>query len=179
VTGLANGDFAQPGDAPGEAAGWSLVSHCQAERWVAFDVDSSATAVEGFERWTLVARAFAEGDLAIAFFAPRGEGHEGFERGWDNDIYLTELLPAQAVVAGFGDDVVERFNWVVRLGAWTNVVAMAAIFHGTASDVESFEFGWLVGVFARTWPEVSSVAASFGGGAVETFNGTWPHAGTI
>jgi hypothetical protein len=177
--GLANGNFAQPGDAPGEAAGWTLVSRCQAERWVAFDADSSATAVEGFERWARVARAFAEGDLALAFFAPRADGHEGFERGWDNDIYLTELLPAQAVVAGFGDDVVERFNWVVRLGAWTDVVATAAIFHGAASDVESFELGWLSQVFARTWLQVGSVTASFGNSAVEAFNGTWPHAGTI
>jgi hypothetical protein len=177
--GIVNSTFSEPGAMPGQAKGWTIVSRCQAERWAAFG-ENLPTAYEDFERWSRLQLAFGAGQLVLGFFAPRGEGHEDFDLGWGNDIYQTELSPALSAAAHFGDKAEESFDWVTKLlVAWTDVVAAGAIFGGGTQSAEWFETAWANDTFRRNWTFVPSASALFGGVAVETFAGAWPHATTL
>jgi hypothetical protein len=177
--GIVNGTFAEAGALPGSAAGWTLVSRCQVERWAAFG-SLPAVAFEDFERWSTRRLEFVPGQLVLMFFSPGGLGHEGFDRGWANDLYQTELSLARAVDARFAGVPEEPFNWIAHFIAdWSSVQAIGGLFDGGAQGAEWFESGWSNNSFRSTWPFVPSVSATFSGVPVESFEGAWPHAATL
>jgi hypothetical protein len=177
--GIVNATFSEPGAMPGQAKGWKLVSRCQAERWSAFG-PAPVAAYEDFERWFHLQLSLGGAQVVLAFFGPRGEGHEGFDRRWGNDIYQRALSPALSVAGRFGAADAESFDWVARLRvAWADVIAAGALFQGGSQPAEWFESGWANDGFRRNWTLVPSAPALFGGLATETFAGAWPHAITL
>jgi hypothetical protein len=179
-----NPGFETPGASPWEAAGWTLVTQARGRRFAAFRAPP-VPCVEDFATWAWWKDAFAPGDLVVALFDPLGpEGREDFEEGWQNAPFLTELEPAQLVVALFGQEAeADGFEaaWVPPpTFSWVDVASAPALFGGAPG--ERFEAGWRGNeTFLGAWAAVPSAPAAFDGGANahETFAGAWASMTTL
>ena len=138
-----NPRFSIPGENPGEAENWTLVTHTSSELIAGFGPEPH-TAWEDFERWFELWLNLEQVDIALAFFDPNSEAIEDFEEAWGNDFYYFELPLSQIIWAlfyglevesfetGWGNDT---FDW-----NWGSVISRIAIFDGNPH--EGFETGW-------------------------------------
>ena len=180
--GLLNPGFETAGAQPWLANGWTLSAVTSLEEIAGFGVPEEAW--EGFERWHTLRASLADVTAVLAFFGSALVGHEQFEAGWANTVYLRELPPAQLVTGSFGGRPVEdcESDWSNAPYAreWAAVSASAGVFAGV--PVEPFEQRWRGNeAYVRTWAAVVSSAATFDAGAqaVEDFENAWTHAATL
>jgi hypothetical protein len=172
---ILNGSFEDEGVSPGEAAHWTLRSFVARERIAGFG-PSPERAAEDFERW-FAAPELELGTVTLSVFEPRREAFEAFEAGWLNDLFVDELPEGLLTIATFGGGTVERMDvgWATERFAnnWSDVAETLAFFDGDPR--EGFERRWRENEhYIRAWDEDAETAALFeGGGAAETFDGTW------
>ncbi len=178
---ILNPRFEDAGALPGEAERWTLVAVTSLEAIAGFGSDPEL-AWEGFERWFELWRRLEDVTVELAFFDD--DGFEAFELGWDNDIFLYELPPAQLEQASLGPDGVEdcESGWGndVFLWGWDDVANVTGIFDGEPG--EDFEDGWRGNeAFLWSWGDVVAEAVLFDEGAetIETFDGDWEPTTTI
>ncbi len=180
---ILNPSFEDAGTLPGEAAHWTLTSVTSLEEIAGFGA-LPEQAWEDFERWFELLAELDSVLTARAFFAPGTDGFEAFASGWGAGVYLFELPPAQVVPAPFSAADVEDcetgwsnspFYW-----NWDGVLSAAGTFDG--ENREDFEDGWRSNqAFTWSWSSVTASAGLFDGGAqaVEDFENSWTHAGTL
>lgn len=178
---ILNPRFEDAGALPGEAEHWTLVAVTSLEAVAGFGADPEL-AWEDFERWFELWRHLEDVTVELAFFDD--DGFEAFERGWDNDVFLYELPPAQLEQASLGSENVEdcESGWSndTFLWGWGDVASVTGIFDG--ESYEDFEDRWRGNEsFLWRWDDVVAAPALVDGGAreVETFDGVWEPAATI
>jgi hypothetical protein len=172
-----NPRFSIPGDHPGEAANWTLVTYTSAERIAGFGPEPYA-AWEDFERWYAFWQSLDHVDIALAFFDPNGEAIEDFEETWNNDFFYFELPLSRIIWAVFDGLDIEKFEIGWGNDAfdwdWGTVVSLTAIFNGNAH--EGFEIGWQENEsFIWHFEGAFSEFALFdtGSNPYENFSGDW------
>lgn len=172
-----NPGFETAGDAPGQAAHWTIVSFTSLERFAGFG-PVPHQAVEDFERWTEFLDALGQGNIAIAFFDPLAEGYEDFDDAWQNDFYLYELPTGHVITAPFSGGAVEDMerNWAndAWLNNWDEVPSVTGVFDG--EPAEDYEEQWKDNqLYAWGWSDVTAARAWFDGGTdgFENFENNW------
>ena len=174
---LLNPRFLLPGEHPGEAEHWTLVTHTTIERIAGFGPEPHSS-VEDFERWFALRRCLEDVQIAIALFDPLPEAVEDFEDAWLNDFYYFELPTGRIIWCSFGDQPVDDMEtgWQNDLFAWDweDVSSVNAIFNG--EPFENFETNWRGNEdYLWVWEEVPSIVARFDEGinTAEDFEGDW------
>jgi hypothetical protein len=178
---ILNPGFEEPGEHPGEAAHWTLITFVASER-IAWFGPKPHRAFEDFERWIEFRDSFNDGDLGIAFFDPLPEGSEDFDESWSNDFYLFELPTGHVVLCPFSGGAAEDMEdgWLSTPFAWDldEVTIATGVFDGETQ--EDFEDVWRSNEnYAWHLADVSTDTATFDGGSVEGFEGPWTFASTI
>jgi len=140
---LLNPSFEDAGTLPGEAAHWTLTAVTSLEAIAGFGA-SPEEAYEGFERWHVHLASLEDVPLVLAFFDADIEGHEDFDDGWANAVYLRELPPGQLATCAFGGGAVEdcETGWS-NLPYWRDwaVVTSATGVFGSGEPREAFGAG--------------------------------------
>ena len=180
---LLNSGFEDAGTFPGDAQGWTLVTFCSAERIAGFG-PVPLEAWEGFERGFTLLAGLGDTTTVLALFDAIAEGIEDFAEGWSNDVFLVEMPPARLVAASFGsgdvEDVEAGWRNAQHATAWADVSSVAGLFDGEPH--EDFAEQWRSNeAFIWTWGQVTSISATFDGGADadEDFDNGWTAATTI
>ncbi len=124
---LLNPSFEDEGALPSEADHWTLTAVTSLEVLAGFGT-APEDAWEDLERWFTLLASLDDVTVVLAFFDTVAEGHEDFEEGWANAVYLHELPPAQLVTCAFGGGAVEdcETGWsnVPYLRNWALVTAL-------------------------------------------------------
>ncbi|WNG39354.1 hypothetical protein F0U61_41090 [Archangium violaceum] len=181
--GLLNPSFEEEGPLPGEARHWTLTAVTSREVLAGFG-PAPEEAWEDFERWHSLRASLDDVPLSRAFFDSSSEGHEDFDEGWANAVFLTELPPAQVLPFPFNGGTTEdcESGWanVPYARSWGEVASSAGLFDGEPH--EDFEEQWRSNqAFAWSWSAVPASAALFDAGVqpVEDFENTWTVASTL
>jgi hypothetical protein len=179
---LENPSFEDAGALPGDAAHWTLSAVTSVEEIAGFGT-APEEAWEDFERWFDVLDSIDDVTVVLAFFDSALKGYEEFESGWANNVFMTEMPPAQLVTATFDGLAAEECEsgWsnVPYTREWADVLVVTALFDGEPR--EDFEDEWRQNqLYAWTWAAATSSTAMFDAGAqaVEDFNNGWPPATT-
>lgn len=179
---LLNPSFEDPGLLPGEAAHWTLTGVTSLEAIAGFGTHPEE-AWEDFERWHTLRSTLDDVTVVLGFFDEEAKGHEGFDDGWANAVYLLELPPGQLATCAFGSGAAEdcETGWsnLPYWRDWADLASATGVFDGEPH--EDFEDGWRLNeAYARAWPDVTSTMALFDGGqqGVEAFAASWTAATT-
>jgi len=106
---IRNPSFSDAGLFPGEAQHWTFFSETKLESIAGFGAEPE-TAWEDFEQWGKRLSTLEDLTVVRAFFDATSAGFEGFERGWENNLYLFEHSPALLIAAALGPNNVEDFE---------------------------------------------------------------------
>lgn len=172
-----NPRFTIPGEFPGEASDWTLITHTSVELWAGLG-PKPFYAWEDFERWSELWRNLDQIEIRLAVFDPLGETIEDFEEAWRNDIYHFELPLSRVIWAIFGSRQVDDFEtgWDNDAYGWEwDAVASTIAFFGR-NDYEGFEISWNENEsYFWYWEDVLSIYARFDSGTrlFENFSGDW------
>lgn len=178
---ILNPRFEDAGALPGEAEHWTLIAVTSLEAIAGFGTDPEL-AWEDFERWFELWRRLEDVTVERAFFDD--DGFDDFERGWGNDVFLTEFPPARLEQASFGPAAAEDCESGWRndafLWGWDDVGSVAGMFDG--EPLEDFEERWRGNeAFSWAWESVTVEPARFDCGLLEAecFERAWDAAATI
>ena len=172
---IQNPQFNEPGEHPGEAEGWTLVTDASLERIAGF-LPEPHSGWETFGRWYEYCGRLDDCVVVLGLFGPSNKGFENFETAWGNDIYLTKLPLGNVVEADFGGSDIEAMGlgWDTESYAWelNGVATVTVLFDGEPVEV------FIAEPFVIDWDDLTNTEAAFfnsGAANFESFDEVdWP-----